>query len=334
MTIMAGQHQRGGQMTNLALGLAMVSALAGCSSAPSSPPPVVAIPECAAVIPLREAYADASGAATAIEEGRAADAVPLGASAKSKAAAVVAGLPSASNEETTPLGAAIEQATTSIGTFGDLVASGERAPVTTEETTAYFTAVVQSVGAVEAIATVGWNGAAAACPGIEPLTTVLPTLVPLPAGTVEMQQLAVLADLHLTTAAGVRFDAGERIQWIPGFVVLGNVTLDNATGGPIAIPMELTLLGWDGDAWRRLPCQFADASEPGSGLCGVSNMNARVIAPGTRTSATDPELFFTLGAIEPGTYALVLPVVRGSDEYPEGAPTEAAVAIVTITTAP
>ncbi|MHB8892705.1 MAG: hypothetical protein ACYC65_11755 [Candidatus Limnocylindrales bacterium] len=314
--------------------LALVALLvAACGTAASgSPLPVAA--ECSGILPLRDAYADASGAATAIREGRPADAAPLGVSAKSKAAAVVAGLPPTSNEATTPFRAAIEQAATSLGTFGDLIASGVRVPVTGEEATAYFSAVGQSVRTVETIATAGWNGAPAACPGIEPLTAALPMLVPLPAGTVEMQQLAVLAELHLAPAGGVRFDPGERIQWIPGFVVLGNVTLDNATGGPITIPMELTVFGWDGTAWRRQPCQFADANEPASGLCGVTNTNAQVIAPGTRTSETDNELFFTLGAVEPGTYALVLPVRRGSDEYPEGAPTEAAVAIVTITTNP
>lgn len=306
----------------------------GCGSpAPSAPPPVGAA-ECAAVLQLRDAYADATGAATALQEGRAADAAPLGASVKSKAAAVVAGLPPASSEPAPPLRAGIEQAATSLDTFGDLIASGARAPVTAEETTAYFAAVGESVGTVEAIATAGWNGAPAACPGVEPHTAALPTPVPPPAGTVEMQQLAVLADLHLAPAVGVRFDPGARIQWIPGFVLLANVTLDNATGGPITIPMEVTVFGWDGTAWRRRPCQFADTGEPASGLCGVTNTNARVIVPGTRTSATDPELSFALGAVEPGMYAVVLPVRRGSDEYPQGAPTEAAVAIFAVTVNP
>lgn len=311
----------------------MVVLIAGCGAAPSSSPSVVAIPECAAVLPLRDAYADAERAAGAVVSGRPADAAPLGASAKSKAAVVVAGLPAAAGAAAS-LRAAIEQATTSIGTFGDLIASGARAPVSVEEAAAYFTAVGQAIATVEAIATAGWNGAPAACPGIEPPAAALPTLVPQPAGTVEMQQLAVLAELHLAPAVGVRFDPGARLAWMPGFVALNNVNLDNATGGPISIPMELTVFGWDGTAWRRLPCQFEDPGDPALGLCGVSNTNARVIAPGTRSSATDPELFFTLGAIDPGTFALVLPVRRGSDGYPEGAPSEAAVAIVAVTTSP
>jgi hypothetical protein len=318
----------------VSLRLALVVALVvGCNATASSSPSAGAVPECAAVVPLRAAYADAAGAATAVQDGRAADAATLGTSAKSKAAAVVAGLQAGAGESA-PLRAAIEQATTSIGTFADLIASGARAPVSGEEAAAYFTAVGQAIATVEAIATVGWNGASAACPGIEPLAAALPTLVPQPAGTVETQQLAVLADLHLAPAVGVRFDPGTRLAWMPGFVALNNVNLDNATGGPISIPMELTVFGWNGTAWRRLPCQFEDTGDPPSGLCGVSNTNALVLAPGTHTSATDPELFFTLGAIDPGTFALVLPVRRGSDGYPEGAPSEAAIVIVAVTTSP
>ncbi len=324
-----------GKRTTTASVLASVALLVtGCGSpAPSSLSPVTAA-ECAAVLPLREAYADAERAAAAIADGRPADAAPLGESAKSKATAVASGLPPASNEPATPLRAAIEQAATSIGTFRDLIASGVFAPVSGEEATTYLTAAAQTVGTAEAIATVGWNGSAPACPGIEPLTPALPTLVPLPAGTVDMQQLAVLSELHLMPAAGVRFDPGARLHWTPQFVGLDNVTLDNATGAPITIPMELTVLGWDGTAWRRRPCQFADTSDPASGLCGVANTNAHVIAPGMHTIATDNVLAFTLDGVGPGTYALVLPVRRGSDDYPERVPTEATVAIVNITTNP
>ena len=143
----------------------------------------------------------------------------------------------------------------------------------------------------------------------------------------------MLVELHLMPAAGVRFDPGARLHWTPGFVPLDSVTLDNATGAPITIPMGSR--SWAGTA---PPGSASHASSRTQVIrrrgCAGSRTRTREWSRPARARARRTTSFFTLNGVEPGTYALVLPVRRGSDDYPEGVPTEAAVAIVTITTNP
>lgn len=303
--------------------------------------------DCAAFLALRDAYAEATRAVAAIRAGRAGAATSAASSAKDKAVALMGAMPpTKAGESATPLRFLVAGAAIDISSFGALIADSQREPPTDEELATYLTTMTQAVGSAEAVATIGANGAPPACPGIQPLAVALPTLVPIPTpsdgptppGTIDDQRASALVELHLRPAAGVRFDADQRVRWYPnGGSGPQDLTLDNATGASINIPFDLTVLRWTGSGWEHQACADQLSAEEASGLCSIKDVNTQPISPGTHTSDTGPELlFFWPGTtdVPPGTYALVLPVWRGGDAYPDTIPTEGAVAILTLTSNP
>jgi len=158
---------------------------------------------------------------------------------------------------------------------------------------------------------------------------------PIPPGTIEAQQQAVLSALRLEQAADVRFDiGGGHVGWIPGGFSGWSVTLDNQSGMAVSVPVEATFLHWTGSAWERFKCTDPETSDPASGLCDTRDVNAQVVEPGAHRSDDDASVFFGPPVIGPGTYAVVLPVWRTTDDFPASAPSEAAIAIVTLTSKP
>jgi hypothetical protein len=204
-----------------------------------------------------------------------------------------------------------------------------------------FTLAQQTLGSAEAMA------AAGACPGFSLPASPLPTLAPMPTpsdgpappGRTDEQAAAALASLGLRPAAGIELRVEPRIRWLPkGSVILRDLRLTNSTGATVSYPFDLTVLRWDGGRWTREACALDWPDEPSIGLCGVGLTNAAQLPPGT-FSSEDPgsSIGFSwpgTAEIAPGTYALVLPIWRTADEWPRSTPTEAAVAIVTITSSP
>jgi hypothetical protein len=302
--------------------------------------------DCAALLSLRDAYADAKRAVAATRAGRHGSAVAAAASAKETATALITAiLPAPSGEPTRPLSFVITGAAVNIATFGAMLTDPNGAPLTDEQLSSFLTDLTQTVGSAEAVAT-GANGAAPACPGIQPLADALPTLAPIPTpsdgprppGTIDDQRASALAAVHLEPAQNVQFDSEARVRWYPGGGTgAQDLTLDNATGAPITIPFDLTVLRWTGSGWEHRACDDQLSAEGAAGLCSVKDVNTQLISPGKHTSDTGPELLFSWPGtpeVPPGTYALVLPVWRGGAAYPDHVPTEGVVAIVTLTSNP
>ena len=198
-----------------------------------------------------------------------------------------------------------------------------------------------ALGSAEALAMEG------ACPGFvlsgSPLPTIqrLPTPSdgPIPSGTTADQTHAALSAIHLREAAGVEFRAEPRVRWLPkGGIVLRNLELTNRTSAAVSFPFDPTVLRWDGNAWTKQACLDPETTGHVRGLCGVVNANANQLAPGTINSEGPNSSLFVawpgMTDIPPGTYALVVPIWRTTEEFPDTEPGEAVVAIVTITTSP
>jgi hypothetical protein len=140
-----------------------------------------------------------------------------------------------------------------------------------------------------------------------------------------------LAALHLAQARDVQLAMPDEVKLRGGGFVGWDVTLDNRSGRPVTVPTDGTYMRWTGRTWERMPCGDVETTDPTTGLCGTWRTNGTILAPGAHRSADDPSVFFGPRMIEPGTYALVVPIWRTSEEYPEGAPTEAVVVVVTLT---
>lgn len=157
----------------------------------------------------------------------------------------------------------------------------------------------------------------------------LPTDGPAPVGSVDDQQSAALAALGLEPAFGVSFTGVDRFRWLPAIIKLGALAVRNESGQEIRIPFEFTVLRWTGTEWEREPCptQIGEQSSV-RGLCGWDDGYDLPIADGEEYSGTGAASFraWPNGEIQPGTYALVVPV--------KPVPSVGACLIVTITATP
>jgi hypothetical protein len=114
--------------------------------------------------------------------------------------------------------------------------------------------------------------------------------------------------------------------------------LTNQSGFDVRFPFDLSAAHWTGLEWQVMPCPGqSEATTDVGPLCGVINTNTNRLSAGTTASSDGATLsFFWPGETEipPGTYALLVPIWRTSEEYPTELPGEAAVAIVAIVPGP
>jgi hypothetical protein len=334
----------------VALMAAASVALAGCGTpSPSSPVPDTGVSPalCALVPQVHAGYADLATAVAAVRAGNNDAASAAGASAVKRAAQITPQLGSIGPGEQGEKALIVYLVSANIGVdqLGRILEDPEASLADKTQASATGVAVIeQTLGSAEALAIDGPNGAGGLCPGLARSGAALPTVAPFvvpsegpaPPGSVADQTAAALSALGLRAADGIEFRVGSSIQWQPGGgIFIGDVALTNRTPDGVQFPFDLTILRWNGRAWARVECQDGDSTGPARGLCGVVNANAQPLPPGTiRSSAADPRLNFAITSpdgVQPGAYALALPIWRTLQDYPDTEPAEAAIAIVTVT---
>jgi hypothetical protein len=324
--------------------------IAACASVPTPTPAPTTRAECALVVQVHQARERVLTAVDVAKQGQNAAAARAASETRAMTDAVSKALGALGRGEGAEkvLRDALTFATIDVSQFAELFihldelstpASAVEAAQEAERNRLIFD---EQIGTLDAIAVHGSSAGPGLCPDLAlaglptlPPPPTAPPAGPSPSGSAAEQRAAALAALGLRAAAGVELSAPAQVGWLPaGSFYVRDLKLANRTNAAIRYPFEPTVARWSGQKWDALPCPAEPDVEANIGaLCAVQNTNTNVLAAGTTASDDTASLGFSWpgsAGADPGTYALVVPIWRGGDDFPTAAPAEGAVAILSV----